>query len=96
MNDGTMPFDADADVAEHSRLRLVAQAAQERAERLLSLTGAWASVATDASLSEVAHAIVTHVTAAYNAVGTVIARLSDDGETLDILDALDMPHDVAD
>ena len=61
---------------------------RQRAERLQALTSA---LSTSATPSEVANAVIEHTTAMFGAVGTVITRLSRQGNALEILDARAMP-----
>jgi signal transduction histidine kinase len=62
-----------------------------RAERLQTLSGA---LSTASTMNEVAEAVVLHTTTIFDAVGTVIARVSDDGAYLELMRAGAMPEDV--
>lgn len=73
------------------RLIRVSVSLRHRANRLQALTAALSEAATPV---EVARAVVTHATAAFNAMGTVICRLSDDDGSLELLDARAMPDDL--
>ena len=77
--------------SEHARRD--AEAARERTAGLQSLT---AELAASSTVDGIAEAIVTHATALLGAVGVVVARLSVDGEQLELLGASHMPEAVRD
>lgn len=79
---------ADAEAA-----RAEAEAARERTAGLQALT---AALSTASTVDEIGEAIAAHATAMLGAVGTVVARLSADGEQLEILRASHMPDSVRD
>ena len=62
-----------------------------RAAHLFSLTTALSVAATP---TEVAEAVVREATSAFDAAGTVIARMTADGARLEMLNALDMPAEI--
>ena len=72
------------------RRRLIRNLRQlrQRADRLQDLTSALSLSATP---FDVAKSVIEHTTAMFSAVGTVITRLSDNGHSLQILDARAMP-----
>ena len=75
-------------LAESEYARAEAESARERTAALQALTGAVSSAST---VGEVAGAIVAHAKAMLGAAGVVVARVSADGEHLDIVGASDMP-----
>jgi PAS domain S-box-containing protein len=78
---------------EREQLLAAERAARERTARLQALT---AALSTASTLDEVAAAVVAQATAAFGAVGMVIARLSPDGRYVELMGAGDMPDDVRD
>jgi signal transduction histidine kinase/CheY-like chemotaxis protein/HPt (histidine-containing phosphotransfer) domain-containing protein len=76
---------------ENARMYEAEQRARDRAVRLQELTTALTESST---VADVVEAVVRHTTSAFDAAGTVITRISDDGSMLLILDALDMPDSV--
>jgi PAS domain S-box-containing protein len=80
------------DITERTRAD-AAYAGRRRADRLQELTAALSMAST---LTEVAHAAVEHATAAFDADGAVIARLSPDRRELFVMDAVQMPEHVFD
>ena len=81
------------DVTDRMETEAARVRAAERAERLQALTAALSVAATP---DEVAEAVVEHATSVFGAVGTVIARLSDDGGQLAVMRASHMPDDIHD
>jgi signal transduction histidine kinase len=79
------------DMTEREQLRADERTARVRAERLQALTAALAVASTTDAVAE---EVVRHVSVAFDAVGAVLSRLSPDGESLEMLCALDMPRDV--
>ena len=76
------------------RVRASAEyAGRRRADRLQELTAALSMAST---VTEVAAAAVEHATGAFDAKGSVIARLSDDGRELLLMDAVEMPDHLRD
>ena len=73
--------------------RAEAEVARERTARLQALT---AALSTASTLDEVAAAVVEHATAVFGAVGTVIARLTSEGQELELMRAGAMPQDARD
>lgn len=78
---------------ESERARAEAEAARERTARLQALT---AALSTSSTVDEIANAIVTHATALLGAVGIVVARVSSDGEHLELLNASAMTDQIRD
>ena len=66
---------------------------RRRADRLQALTAALSMAST---ITEVAAAAVEHATAAFDADGAIIARLSSDGRELFVMDAVHLPEHVFD
>src|SRR4051794_33233720 len=75
------------------RARADAEAARDRTARLFALT---AALSTAATADEVARAVVSQVTAAFGAAGTVVGCCTPDGAHLELLLAADMPDHVRD
>ena len=76
--------------------RLLVAAYEEsatRADRLQALSGALSMAST---VDQVAEAVVANATAVFGAAGTVIARLTTDGQHLEIVRAGAMPDDIRD
>ena len=73
------------------RARADTEMARERTARLQALTSALSAAST---AQEVSDAVVRHATAAFDAVGAVVALLSPDGEWLEIVRALDLADDA--
>ena len=78
-------------LAESERARGEAVASRERMTELQELTAALSVAST---VDEIADAIVTHATRFLGASGTVVGRLSRDGNSLELLRASDMPDDL--
>jgi signal transduction histidine kinase len=77
--------------AAERRARAEAEAARERTATLQALT---AALSTASTLEGVVDAVVTHVSAAFGAAGTVVAGLTPDGSHLEILGAADMADEA--
>ncbi|WP_275830121.1 ATP-binding protein [Roseisolibacter sp. H3M3-2] len=77
--------------AAERRARAEAEAARERTASLQALT---AALSTASTLDGVVAAVVSHVSAAFGAAGTVVASVTPDGRELEILGAGDMPDEV--
>ena len=78
-------------LAESERARGEAVASRERMTQLQGLTAALSVAST---VDEIADAIITHATRFLGASGTVVGRLSRDGNSLELLRASDMPADL--
>ena len=78
-------------LAESERARADAESAREHTSALQALT---AALSTASTVEQIAAAIVDHATTLLGAAGVVVARLSDDGQFLELVRANHMPSDV--
>ncbi len=75
----------------HEGVEIIRRETIARAAQLQVFSAALSRASTE---GEVAEAVVVHATAVFGAVGTVIARVSSDGEDLEIMSAGAMPADM--